>query len=79
MSVRFLRMTQEAVPIKTRGMQLMERQLGEPIEVYLRRRYIEEGSTTEEVGTELGLNAATVSRWLAQLGIQARLPGQRVA
>lgn len=72
-------MTQEAVPIKTRGMQLMERQLGEPIEVYLRRRYIEEGSTTEEVGTELGLNAATVSRWLAQLGIQARLPGQRVA
>lgn len=55
----------------------MEHRLGEPIESYLYRRYVIEGATTIAIGDDLGLNNATVSRWLATLGIEARLTGQR--
>lgn len=62
---------------KTRSMQVVEFRLGEPIEVYLRRRYLDDGATTHEIATELGLNNGTISRWMAQLGVEARFPGQR--
>lgn len=55
----------------------MEYRLGEPIEVYLYRRYHTDGLTLGEVADELGLAISTMSRWLAQLGIAARFPGQR--
>lgn len=55
----------------------MEHRLGEPIESYLTRRYVTDGATTLVIGAELGLNNATVSRWLAALGIETRLTGQR--
>lgn len=57
----------------------MEHRLGEAIESYLHRRYVIEGATTIAIGEDLGLNNATVSRWLATLGIEARLTGQRGA
>jgi len=63
--------------LKTRGMLVMEHRLGEPIEVYLRRRYVVDGQTTIQIGQELGLNNGTVSKWLRDLGIEARLTGQR--
>lgn len=58
-------------------MQLMEQRLGEPLEVYLQRRYHTEGLTLRQIADELGLSVGTVSRWLPQLGIEARFPGQR--
>jgi hypothetical protein len=61
----------------TRGMQLVEAQLGESLEEFLRRRYETEGRTTVEIATELGLNNGTISRWLAHFGIQARFMGPR--
>jgi hypothetical protein len=70
-------MQQKTAPIKTRGMQVIERQLNEPIEVFLERRYLREGATTTEIGVELKLNESTISRWLRELSIPARLPGQR--
>lgn len=57
-------------PIKTRGQQVVERRIGEPIEAYLRRRYVVEKASQEAIATELGgLDRATVSRWLRDFGI----------
>jgi len=58
-------------------MLVLEHRLGEPMEDYLRRRYLDEGATTHQIGDELGLNNATVPRWLGIIGIEARFPGQR--
>lgn len=70
-------MQQFPAHLKTKGMLVLEHRLGEPMESYLHRRYIEEGATTHQIGDELGLNNATISRWLGVLGIEARFPGQR--
>ncbi len=72
-------MQQFPAPIKTRSMLVMERRLGEPIEAYLQRRYLDDGVTTHVIAHELGLNNGTIFRWMAQLGIEARFPGQRGA
>jgi len=71
-----LRDVQQQV-LKSKAMQQVERRLGEPIEVYLQRRYHTDGLTLRDVAGELGLSVGTVSRWLAHLGIEARFPGQR--
>lgn len=63
--------------LKTRAMQILEGRLGEPLEVFIRRRYVDEGATLRDVADELGLSVGTVSRWLPQLGVPARFPGQR--
>jgi hypothetical protein len=65
------------VILKTKTMQIVEYRLGEPIELYLRRRYIDEGETLATIAADLGLVAPTLSRWLAALGIEARISGQR--
>lgn len=57
----------------------VEERLGEPIEVVLRRLYHEQGMTLAEVAAEFGVDATTVSRWMASLGIEARFPGQRAS
>lgn len=69
----------EQIPahLKTRGMLKTEHRLGEPIESYLQRRYIGDGATTQVIADDLGVNVGTVSRWLALVGIDARLTGQR--
>ncbi|MEO7332812.1 MAG: sigma factor-like helix-turn-helix DNA-binding protein [Gemmatimonadales bacterium] len=67
---------QQQVLIKTRQMQVVEHRLGKAIEVYIRERY-EAGATQAEIAEELGLTFSTVSRWMAQLGIVARLTGTR--
>jgi hypothetical protein len=63
-------------PIKSRAMQIVERRLGAPLEQWIAERY-EAGATQEEIGVELGIEGATVSRWMRELGIEARFPGQR--
>lgn len=57
-------------PIKTKGQQVLERRIGEPIEVFLRRRYVVDRATQDEIAADLGgLDRATVSRWLRDFGI----------
>ena len=63
--------------LKTTAMQRTEYRLGEPLEEYLRRRYNEDGVTLAVIAAEIGINVSTASRWMAQLGIEARFPGQR--
>jgi hypothetical protein len=65
-----------AVP-KTRGMLLIEARIGRPLEGYLEDRYLRDGLTTLQIAAELGVNNGTVSRWMAQLGIEARYLGPR--
>jgi transcriptional regulator of acetoin/glycerol metabolism len=68
---------QKTAGLKTKAMQVVEQQIGEPIEDYLRRRYEGDRWTTDEIARELGLNNGTVSRWMAHFGIAARLIGPR--
>lgn len=60
---------------KSRAMVRLEARLGRPIEDYLRERYLTAGQV--EIASELGVSNATVSRWMRELGIEPRLPGQR--
>lgn len=46
-------------------------------EEVLRRLYVEEGLTTEEVANELGVTGWTISRWLDECGIDTRNHGTR--
>lgn len=69
---------QQQVLIKTRQMQVIEHRLGRPIEDYIREQYAA-GATQLEIANDLGLSFTTVSRWMAQLGIEARLTGPRKA
>lgn len=64
-------------PIKTRAMQLVERRLGQPLEDYFQEQYEVQRKTTQEIADELGISNGTVSRWMAALGIEARLVGPR--
>lgn len=68
---------QQQVLILTREQQVIQARLGERIEDYLRRRYIDDGLTLGELGAELGVTAGAVSRWLVQCGIPARRGGSR--
>lgn len=58
-------------------MQLVEQQIGKPLEVYLEDKYHGEGWTTLQIAQDLGVNNGTVSRWMAALGIEARYLGPR--
>lgn len=65
------------VPIRTAEMQRIEARLGQPIDETLRKLYVDRGLTVRQVGSELGVTAGVVSRWLERFGIPARKPGQR--
>jgi transposase-like protein len=58
-------------------MQILEGRLGRPLEDLLRERYERDGRTVAEVADELGVDKGTVSRWMRDLGIEARLFGPR--
>jgi hypothetical protein len=70
-------MQQFPAHLKTKAMLVMEHRLGEPIEVYLERRYIRDGLTTVQIADELGVDKGTISRWMSTVGVAARLTGQR--
>lgn len=61
----------------TGPMQRTQAALGRPLRDELVDRYENQGQTTTEIGAALGVSGATVSRWMARLGITARFPGQR--
>lgn len=54
---------------KTRGQQVIEQQIGEPIDVALRRLYVAEKRDQHEIAALWGLDRATVSRWLRDFNI----------
>lgn len=58
-------------------MQVLQAELGRPLEDVIRERYVDEGATLQELADELGVGESTLSRWLTQLGIQARRQGTR--
>ena len=67
----------ERTIIFSRGMQLIEMRLGRPLAEVLRELYVDRGMTTKQVGAELGVSDASVSRWMSELGIEARYVGPR--
>ena len=60
---------------KSRAMLRIEARIGRTLEDYFADRY--PLATQAEIGAELGISDATVSRWMRDLGIDARFPGQR--
>lgn len=61
--------------LKSRAMLRTEQRIGRTLEDFFAERY--PLSTQAELGRELGVSDATVSRWMKDLRIEARFPGQR--
>jgi CRP-like cAMP-binding protein len=61
----------------TLGMQLVETRLGRPVAEVVRDAYLVRELPQADIAAELGVDAATVSRWMARFGIQARVIGHR--
>lgn len=61
---------------KTKAMQSLEARLGRPLDSWLADRY-ESGATQEDIALELGVNRATISRYMTTFGIEARTYGPR--
>jgi CRP-like cAMP-binding protein len=59
-------------PIKTKGMQIVEHEIGEPIEIALHRLYVLEGLDQKAIADKWGLDRATVSRWMRDFRINTR-------
>lgn len=56
-------------------MQLLEAELGRPIDQILRELYVEQGLDIRAVGDRLGVTKGTVSRWLTHFHIPTRRGG----
>lgn len=52
--------------------QVVEKQHGAPVDALLRRYYVTEGLSQEEVARTLGIGRETVIRWMALYGIPTR-------
>ena len=62
---------------KTRAMQAVEAEHGEPIDTLLRRLYLTDCRTQPEIAELLGLDQGTVSRWMRECGIAVPVLGPR--
>lgn len=60
---------------KSRSMVRVETRIGRPLEDFLAERYLVANQT--QIAAELGVSNATVSRWMRELDIETRFPGQR--
>lgn len=65
--------------LKSRQEQLVEIRFGEPVEALLRRLYIEEGLTQEQIAERLGVGRRSIIRWFGKYGLVGRHPRDRVA
>ena len=54
---------------KTRGQQILEHRVGEPLQIALHRLYVIERRNQEEIAEQWGIKQSTVSRWLRHFGI----------
>jgi hypothetical protein len=63
--------------LRSRRIDELEAQFGEPIEQLLRRLYYADGLSQAELGERLGVPAGTIAGWMIRLGInQRRLAGE---
>jgi|GEM_PF-5660395 len=53
-------------------MQLVEQEIGEPIDLALHRLYVTEARSQEEIAAKWGLDRATISRWMRDFRINTR-------
>lgn len=60
---------------KSRAMLRVETRLGKSLEDYFAEKY--PTLTQPQMAVELKVSDASVSRWMRELGIEARNPGQR--
>jgi transposase len=51
----------------------IEARRGIDLGAFLQQRYELEGRTQAEIADELGVDISTITRWMARLGIEARL------
>jgi transcriptional regulator with GAF, ATPase, and Fis domain len=56
---------------------VVETRLGRPVREYLVDAYVGRELAQAEIARELGVDAATVSRWMARYGIPTRVIGPR--
>lgn len=60
---------------KTKRMTEVEQYIGEPLEEYLRRRFVDDQITMPELANELGIAYPMVGKWLEQAGVYSRRLG----
>lgn len=53
----------------------VEARIGRPLEDYFAEKY--PTMTQPQMAEDLGISGASVSRWMQELGVEARFPGQR--
>lgn len=59
-------------------MRRTQARLGRPLADLFQEWYVEQGMTLAEVGEKMGgRSEATMSRWMARLGIERRFPGRQ--
>lgn len=59
---------------KSHTQQVIEAQIGEPIEVVLERLYVDRGMTQAQVASALGTTRQSIIKWLRDFGIESRRP-----
>lgn len=60
---------------KSRAMLRVEDRIGRTLEDYFEDKY--QTLTQAQIAEDLGVSGASVSRWMRELDIEARFPGQR--
>lgn len=60
---------------KTKRMLEVEHDLGEPIEEYLRRRFVDDNINPYELAKEMGIAYRILFQWLDRVGIYSRRLG----
>lgn len=68
---------QQELATHTRGMRVLERRIGRPLQEVFEEMYLDRGMTQQQIADELGIDVGSVSRWMARLGIEARYLGPR--
>ena len=57
---------------KTKKMLEIERKIGELLEVFLRREYVDNKKSMIKIGASLDVDVSTIRNWLAKTGIKIR-------
>lgn len=61
---------------KSRAQQEIEAATGEPIDVTLRRLYLDDGLSQDAIAVKLNRDRATIQRWMRDYGIATRYLGR---
>jgi len=58
----------------TNVQKLIERIYGQSIQELLRKMYVEDGMTLEQIGDELGVALSTIYRWVVEFNLHQKRP-----